>query len=89
MKMLTVKLVEHDGHEQIYEAQHVWVETQAREDGGKTVCAETESHGLKKFSDYGDIYVMNDKGQTVAKYFLGYGPPSNTPLPGDAPPSAP
>jgi hypothetical protein len=80
--MLTVKLVEHNGHEQIYSATHVWAEPSAEQPKiGTTrmdVYANVEPVPVNllnplRFANYGIVYVMNEAGQTVAKYWLGFG----------------
>jgi hypothetical protein len=69
--MLTVKLIEHNGHEQIHEAMEVWSEPAP---GGVTIVHARKPDGeALHFASYGRLYVMNDGGQTVASYHLGYG----------------
>lgn len=73
--MLTVKLIEPNGHEQIHEALSVWT----REPTGKEVCAPGQhlvsfldaNTGLPvHFGVYGAVFVMNREGKTVASYRL-------------------
>jgi hypothetical protein len=82
--MFTVKLVEHNGHEQIYSASEVWAEPASVDEQPKVgdikmrVFARVEPPPLNlinpvTFAGYGIVYVMNDAGKTVAKYWLGYG----------------
>lgn len=76
--MFTVKLVEHSGHEQIHPAKRVWADKARMEDGSvhpndTDVYYSDENDETHKFENYGVAYVMNENGQTVAKYFLGYG----------------
>lgn len=88
--MMTVKLVEPTGHEQIYQVENVWADLNARTPavefyvpsytvratfgGSKTAqdgtCAKPAD---LTFGNYGTLYVMNEHGATVAKYFLGNG----------------
>jgi hypothetical protein len=71
--MLTVKLVEHNGHEQIYPADEVWADPPRDKDGKQDVHARLPDLSVKHFANYGVVYVMNSHGATVAKYWLGYG----------------
>jgi len=74
--MLTVKLVQHDGHEQIYPATHVVANpVYGSKDGAMRVDAWQGVPGEEPlhFASYGALYVMNQAGQTIAKYWLGYG----------------
>jgi hypothetical protein len=77
--MLTVKLVEHNGHEQIHEVKQVWSTPNPERDqiegphGACRVSATKNNDEVLSFSDYGVLYVMNEGGQTIAKYWLGYG----------------
>ena len=76
--MLTVKLVEHNGHEQIHEVQGVSSEpnperTKLENHSAWRVYARKLDGECLTFVNYGVLYVMNDAGQTVAKYWLGYG----------------
>jgi hypothetical protein len=79
--MFTVKLIEPNGHEQIFETAVVWAEPVpdgahcgalsqmnvfARQSNDK----DPDKHPLQ-FGGTGFLYVMNEAGQTVAKYFLG------------------
>lgn len=76
--MLTVKLREHNGHEQVHTAEKVWAEPNP-ERGHDAYRVHAQPPGahpdsqLLHFADYGVVYVMNDNGATVAKYWLGYG----------------
>jgi len=78
--MLTVKLVEPSGHEQVHEVSKVWAEHNPDFEGVSlpfpvfvVLTAVHNSDAVLTFSGCGTIYVMNDNGATVAKYFLGYG----------------
>ena len=77
--MLTVKLVEPNGHEQIHEVEQVW--TNAREDSVSTdgnqyptvYAAPRKNEEPLRFSSsvVGTmLYVMNDNGKTIARYEL-------------------
>lgn len=71
--MLTVKLIEHNGHEQIHEVKQVWAEP-AEDKIYMNVFATPATEGEPlRFSNYGAVYVMNEAGRTVGSYFLGYG----------------
>lgn len=71
--MLTVKLVEPSGHEQIYEAKRVWSDRAPGSAGACLVMAETADGNTLSFGTYGDVYVMNGHGSTVGAYYLGNG----------------
>lgn len=73
--MLTVKLVEHNGHEIVHEATEVWAEPvpEGVKDSEMEVHARKPDGDILHFGHYGVLYVMNEGGQTVAKYWLGYG----------------
>jgi len=70
--MLTVKLVEPSGHEQIYEAEQVWAEP-AQEPGSSHVYAAPGMDKINpiRFGGPGMLYVMNENGRTIARYVLG------------------
>ena len=73
--MLTVKLVQYDGHEQIHPAKRVWADDMP-ENGvnAKRVYALVEDGAEPlTFQGYGAVYVMNSSGATIANYFLGHG----------------
>lgn len=78
--MQTVKLVQHDGHEQIHSAERVWAD-RAPEFGvdAMKVHATPPGGGAPlTFQGYGTVYVMNAAGATIAKYWLGYGEDKST-----------
>lgn len=70
--MLTLKLVEPNGHEQMYEAEKVW--TEPVEHGNHLVYFRWKSlqEGLVTscFGSHGQVYVMNSEGKTIARYTL-------------------
>ena len=72
--MFTVKLVEPNGHEQIHEAVEVWSEKPDTDKNwaAKNVCITRPDGEVKTFGGLGMLYVMNDAGQTISKYLLGY-----------------
>jgi hypothetical protein len=70
--MFTVKLVEEGGHEQLTEATNLWVDVESSEKGSHRTLRYLNPNGMSgAFGDYGEVYVMNDHGATVAKYDLG------------------
>jgi hypothetical protein len=69
--MLSVKLIEPSGHEQIYSVTHV---TAVKDDltGTYDVSAWRQNGDEPlSFGGHGDLYVMNENGKTVANYRLG------------------
>lgn len=71
--MLTVKLIESNGYEQVRQA-HI-VERSFSDDLGRyeIIAYDNEdAEGRTIFGREGVVYVMNDKGQTVAKYDLSH-----------------
>jgi hypothetical protein len=68
--MLTVKLIRINGEEQISEAAYVVAEPNGIEHQ-HTVFAHCPGVPPQKYVDDGHVYVMNEAGQTVAKYWLG------------------
>jgi hypothetical protein len=74
--MLTVKLVEPNRHEQVYEVSEVWAVPAQNPPGTHGVYATREHGGdPMHFGGSGSVYVMNANGATVAKYTLGSGEP--------------
>ena len=71
--MLTVKLVEPKGYESIHEVKKVWSNQSEIDSTAQTVFVETDTGEVMEFGPYGTVYVMNDGGQTIAKYWLGGG----------------
>jgi hypothetical protein len=70
--MFTVKVIEHDGRERLYEAESVDVRTDRTRsipNEAMTVMFKTPSGGEFAF-DSGDIWVMNAAGKTVADYHM-------------------
>lgn len=83
--MFTVLHREMDGREMLYTANHVQFIPRTQDAGDTAgvhmLCGPTEAaHGVHvgHFGD-GDIFVMNDKGKTVARYSLSQ-PPSSPPM---------
>jgi hypothetical protein len=68
--MLTVKLIRCNGQESICEADEVVAEPTGIE-SQHTVFAHRANVPTQKLVDNGHVYVMNEAGQTVAKYWLG------------------
>lgn len=70
--MLTVKLVEPNGQEQLWEAEHVWVEPTGK--GNHKVRFTWHSASVGEITSgigtNGNVYVMNSQGKTVARYTL-------------------
>jgi len=74
--MLTVKLVEPNGHEQVYEVSEAWASPAKDPPGTHEVYAtrvDSKGDHPLHFGGSGSVYVMNANGATVAKYTLGSG----------------
>lgn len=67
--MLTVKLVEPNGHEQIHEVKNVW--TSPNDPNTKVLAELSDGSRTLQFGTLGTVYVMNGEGNTIAKYNLG------------------
>lgn len=72
--MMTIKLVELNGHEQIRSVKTV-AASPSPENGANTyrVSGWDQEDLHWEFEKYGNVYVMNDAGQTVSRYWLGNG----------------
>lgn len=75
--MLTIKLIEPTGHEQIREAKEVW--TSPSDDYIRVLARPADDGDTLQFSGPGTLYVMNSAGETVARYILGPSVPPKTP----------
>jgi len=71
--MLTVKLVEAGGHEQIREAKNVWT---SPEDDGAVRIEEPDGSSVAFGGGDGTLYVMNEAGHTIARYHMKNGKPA-------------
>ena len=71
--MLTVKFIEPNGHEQICEAKTVWTEPHPGSDFPQVYVPQGPGEHPLVFDNYGDVYVMNEGGKTIAHYDLGRG----------------
>jgi hypothetical protein len=74
--MLTIKLIESKGHEQVHPVKRVTADPNpANGPNAFTVHAwPLDSEEPLMFQSNGTVYVMNDAGQTVSKYWLGSEP---------------
>jgi hypothetical protein len=73
--MMTVKLIEPSGHEQIYAVKSIATERNL-EYGPNAVKVYAWTYcddEPLRFGSNGTLYVMNNAGQTIAKYWLGSG----------------
>lgn len=71
--MFSIKFIEPSGHEQIFEAEQVWANP-AVEPGAHLVFVTPPNPPAepKCFGSIGArLFVMNDKGKTIARYNLG------------------
>lgn len=68
--MLTVKQICNSGHENVIEAKRISYQPKQADDGPpETVFIEGPDGNICPHVS-GKIFVMNDAGQTVARYFL-------------------
>lgn len=67
--MLTIKHVEDTGKETILQVKNVWTIPNGPQAGiPSSVCFEYEDGSANSSFNDGMVFVMNDKGQTVATY---------------------
>lgn len=66
--MLTVKLVEPNGCEQIHEVKNVW--TSPNDPSIKVLAELSDGSRTLQFGTLGIVYVMNGEGNTIARYDL-------------------
>ena len=79
--MFTIKHIDKNNTEQLIEAVSVWYQSNAEEVAGTdkpvrevlhyTVGPLVNGGRLSRSLDFGEVYVMNSNGKTVAKYNLG------------------
>jgi hypothetical protein len=74
--MLTLKYIEPNGREIIVETKSVWTEPDSSKPITQPLVYADNGDGREPhcFGGYGSVYVMNDAGRTVAKYYLGEEP---------------
>ena len=74
--MLTVKKIESAGNESVFEAKtveflsHIFNEDGIEKIDNKKLIFEMPDGWHRPFTK-GTFYIMNDQGNTIAKYFLG------------------
>lgn len=82
--MLTIKLVENNGHEQIHpDIQTVTADPNRGLGGGAmsvTAWRTAEDDHPIQFGSNGTVYVMNEHGSTISRYWLGHSEYPTTPL---------
>lgn len=66
--MLTVKLINDENYESVFEAREVSIQRPKSPEGGVDTVWYTKPDGEIITIERGSVYVMNDKGQTVATY---------------------
>lgn len=70
--MLTIKQVKSNGSEQIWEIKSVEYESHDKNQWkNRKLILETQDGLILEKSNRGLFFVMNEKGHTVGKYFLG------------------
>jgi hypothetical protein len=81
--MLTVRIIQPTGHEEIFSVRRVSVHpTEPPHPGDENILIRTDmlfyelENGEVLHTVDGTVYVMNDYGKTVAVYHLQYPPPS-------------
>jgi hypothetical protein len=68
--MLTVKLVEDNGHEQIHEVESVSADPIPNSHCHEVSGFRTDEHPLNFGATEGYLYVMNEDGKTISRYRL-------------------
>lgn len=74
--MLTVKVIDGYGNENIYQSRNVFAKTEKSENSRRitAVYFRTEDNSeLEIQGEYALVYVMNENGKTVADYIVGAG----------------
>lgn len=71
--MLTVKVIDKEGNENLYQTKHVYVGTEKSENTRRQsfLSFQEEGNADIQVSGYAIVYVMNENGKTVADYLLG------------------
>ena len=70
--MLTVKLVEPNGNEQMWEVEQVWAVPVGHGDHAVRFLWRSLEQGCLTtcLGTYGNVYVMNSEGKTISRYTL-------------------
>jgi hypothetical protein len=66
--MLSIKYISTSGHEEVFSSSHVSYEPPTETEIG-CVCVERPDESMRTVCE-GYVYVMNEKGSTVASYAL-------------------
>lgn len=70
--MLTIKIIDQDGIQLVKEVKSVILRPGKETEDGRNCLTYFETDLYHKDVFWGDVYVMNDNGKTVANYCLGH-----------------